>query len=59
MVENNLSVDQSLLNSLNVEQSVSENYNNLVKLGGQVQLCALLGVDVTKGLSKQQVLSMR
>ena len=59
MVENNLSVDQSLLNSLNVEQSVSENYNNLVKLGGQVQLCALLGVDVTKGLSKQQVLNMR
>ena len=59
MVENNLSVDQSLLNSLNVEQSVAENYNNLVKLGGQVQLCALLGVDVTKGLSKQQVLNMR
>jgi len=59
MVENNLSVDQSLLNSLNVEQSVSENYNNLVKLGGQVQLCAMLGVDVTKGLSKQQVLNMR
>ena len=59
MVENNLSVDQSLLNSLNVEQSIAENYNNLVKLGGQVQLCALLGVDVTKGLSKQQVLNMR
>ena len=59
MVENNLSVDQSLLNSLNVEQSVSENYNNLVKLGGQVKLCALLGVDITKGLSKQQVLNMR
>jgi len=59
MVENDLSVDQSLLNSLNVEQSVVENYNNLVKLGGQVQLCAMLGVDVTKGLSKQQVLNMR
>jgi len=59
MVENDLSVDQSLLNSLNVEQSVVENYNNLVKLGGQLQLCAMLGVDVTKGLSKQQVLNMR
>jgi len=52
-------ITPSLLNSLNVAQAVSENKENLDAIGGQQELCKMLGVDLNKGLNKQQVIIMR
>ena len=52
-------ITPSLLNSLNVAQAVSENKENLDAIGGQQELCKMLGLDITKGLNKQQVTIMR
>ena len=52
-------ITPSLLNSLNVAQAVSENKENLDAIGGQQELCKMLGLNITNGLNKQQVTIMR
>ena len=52
-------ITPSLLNSLNVAQAVSENKENLDAIGGQQELCKMLGLDINNGLNKQQVTMMR
>ena len=52
-------ITPSLLNSLNVAQAVSENKKNLDTIGGQQELCKMLGLDINNGLNKQQVTIMR
>ena len=52
-------ITPSLLNSLNVAQAVSENKENLDAIGGQLELCRMLGLDINNGLNKQQVTIMR
>jgi len=52
-------ITPSLLNSLNVAQAVSENKENLDAIGGQLELCRMLGLDINYGLNKQQVSIMR
>lgn len=48
-----------LLQSINVDQSFSENRENLDKLGGIDVLAKALNLDYTKGLSMEQVLVSR
>jgi Ca2+-transporting ATPase len=53
-------ITQSILDSINVEQSKNENKTNLEKeLGGLENLAASLGVDLAVGLSVVQVGAMR
>lgn len=53
------SITQSLLNSLNVEQAKAENKSNLDAIGGQEELCKMIGVDIQSGLTQDQVLAFR
>jgi Ca2+-transporting ATPase len=53
------SVTQSTLDSLNVEQNVKENKANLDAMGGVDALAVLLGVNLTTGLTPEQVLVLR
>jgi Ca2+-transporting ATPase len=52
-------VNQSLLDSLNVEQAKDENRENLDKLGGIDKLAKILGLNVETGLSSSQVETLR
>lgn len=52
-------LSQSILDSLNVEQARKENRANLDKLGGIDGLIGLVGVNLTTGLSHEQVKTMR
>lgn len=46
---------QSVLDSLNIEQSRDDNRANLDELGGVEKLASLIGVDINVGLSHAQV----
>ena len=53
------SIEQSTLDSLNVEQSKNENKNRLLELGGVDALAAKLGVNYSTGLTATQVVHLR
>eukprot|EP01041_Mallomonas_annulata_P004761 gene4761-9467_t len=55
----NVSIDQLTLNSLNVEQARLENRERLNALGGTDGLASKLGLNISTGLSYDQVLYMR
>ena len=52
-------MQQSVLDSLNVDQAREENRENLTSLGGVQGLAKLIGVDLQAGLSEKQVLLQR
>lgn len=52
-------MSQTLLDNLNIEQGRDENRKNLDTLGGIDKLCSLIGVDITTGLTHDQVVSQR
>lgn len=54
-----MDINQDVLNSLNIEQSQAENRENLLKIGGIDGLINKLKVNVTSGLTNEQVLDMR
>ena len=53
------SINQSTLDSLNVEQARNENKTRLLEIGGVDALAAKLGVNYSTGLTSTQVLSLR
>lgn len=52
-------ISQTTLDSLNVEQARGSNRENLEALGGIDAFVSKLGVDVSQGLTPQQVIEMR
>lgn len=52
-------VNQTMLDSLNVEQGRDENRAQLDQIGGVDKLCSLIGVDYHVGLTHAQVLKQR
>ena len=52
-------LQQSVLDSLNIDQAREENKANLKSLGGVEGLAKLIGVNLQTGLSEEQVLSLR
>jgi len=52
-------VSQSMLDSMNVEQCMKENKQNLEKYGGVEGLAVMLGVSIETGLTLEQVQDMR
>ena len=53
------SLQQSVLDSLNIDQAREENKANLASLGGVEGLAKLIGVNLQAGLSENQVLLLR
>lgn len=52
-------ITQDILDSMNVEQARSSNKDALNSIGGVIGLSSKLGVDLSRGLTQQQVLEMR
>jgi Ca2+-transporting ATPase len=52
-------LQQSVLDSMNIDQAREENKANLISLGGVQGLAKLIGVDLQAGLSEKQVLLQR
>ena len=50
-----MDIDQSILDSLNVAQGRSENKKNLTNIGGIDALISRIGVNITTGLTHDQV----
>ena len=59
IVMTEITVTQSTLDSLNVEQSFKENRANIDALGGPLGLAMLLHTNLETGLSHDQVLNLR
>ena len=58
-VEPSDTLQQSVLDSLNISQAKEENKENLKSLGGVHGLAKLIGVDLETGLTEKQILSLR
>ena len=52
-------MQQSVLDSLNIDQATEENKENLRSLGGVEGLAKLIGVNMDIGLTEEQVLLLR